>query len=124
MINIQGTVFEIFSNKMVTTNLGHPILLLTNDLFAQVYSEDSANSTSHYERLHADYDTYYDRCQRVFKCEFSFRDASSGLGPGRNVLNVTLYSESTQVTAHPLGYNVSTSLPDVILCKSSKLGYF
>ena len=25
MIKIQGTVFEIFANKMVTTNLGHPV---------------------------------------------------------------------------------------------------
>ena len=101
----------------------NPVLILTNDLFAQVYSEDSANYTSHYERLYPDYNTYYD-CQRLFKCGFHLGDASSGLGPGRNLLNVTLYSESTQVTAHPLGYNVTTSLPDVILCKSSKLEYF
>jgi len=37
MIKIQGTVLEIFANKMVTTNLGHPVYytdrFLTNDWY-------------------------------------------------------------------------------------------
>ena len=27
MIKTQGTVLEIFANKMVTTNLGHPVFI-------------------------------------------------------------------------------------------------
>ena len=33
MIKLQGTVLEIFANKMVTTNLGHPVLLVREHSF-------------------------------------------------------------------------------------------
>ena len=33
MIKIQGTVLEIFANKMVTTNLGHPVHVVVFVLF-------------------------------------------------------------------------------------------
>ena len=37
MIKIQGTVLEIFANKMVITNLGHPV-------YINVLSEDVQES--------------------------------------------------------------------------------
>ena len=39
MIKIQGTVREIFANKMVTTNLGHPV-------YKQVDHDDAREITA------------------------------------------------------------------------------
>ena len=46
MIKIQGTVLEIFANKMVTTNLGHPVESYHNLAFLLYLSTKPINKNN------------------------------------------------------------------------------